>query len=120
MENLLFTSDEVKIIGDIIKCIYDRDLPLCRFTEEFMRRLRTLIYFDKSDFMFFKYSKDTGKYEMESFRPVNWSHDEIQNYINTYMHNDDVLPILAQPEYIAFRNSDLFSMQDRRETYYFQ
>ena len=83
MENLLFTSDEVKIIGDIIKCIYDRDLPLCRFTEEFMRRLRTLIYFDKSDFMFFRYSKDTGKYEMESFRPVNWSHDEIQNYINT-------------------------------------
>lgn len=120
MENLLFTSDEVKIIGDIIKCIYDRDLPLCRFTEEFMRRLRTLIYFDKSDFMFFKYNKDTGKYEMESFRPVNWSHNEIQNYINTYMHNDDVLPILAQSEYIAFRNSDLFSMQDRRETCYFQ
>ena len=120
MENLLFTSDEVKIIGDIIKCIYDRDLPLCRFTEEFMRRLRTLIYFDKSDFMFFKYSKDTGKYEMESFRPVNWSHNEIQNYINTYMHNDDVLPILSQSEYIAFRNSDLFSMQDRRKTCYFQ
>lgn len=46
---------------------------------------------------------------MESFRPTNWSNSEIHDYVTTYMHNDDVLPILSQPEYIAFRNSDLFS-----------
>ncbi len=120
MDNMLFTVDEVKIIGDIIGCIYDRTLSLARFTEEFMQKLKTLVYFDKSDFMFFKYNSDTDKYEMESFRPVNWSHNEIHDYINTYMHNDDVLPILAQQEYIAFRNSDLFSLPARRETYYFQ
>ena len=45
---------------------------------------------------------------------------EQQIHINEYMHNDDVLPILSQPEYIAFRNSDLFSLSDRRETEYFQ
>lgn len=120
MENSLFTVDDVKKISEIIKCIYDTDLPLCKFTEEFMHQLKSLIYFDKSDFMFFRYNKETERYEMESFKPVNWSHDEIHNYINTYMHNDDVLPILAQPEYIAFRNSDLFSLQERRETSYFQ
>lgn len=120
MDSSRFTSEEVKIIADIIKCIYDRNLPLCKFTEEFMHKLKTLVYFDKSDFMFFRYSKETSKYEMQSFRPVNWSNEEIHNYINTYMHNDDVLPILAQPEYIAFRNSDLFSLSERRETYYFK
>lgn len=120
VEHLLFTVDEMKTMGELIKCIYDRELTLCEFTEEFMRRLKPLIYFDKSDFMFFKYNQDTKKYEMESFRPVNWSNEEIHNYITTYMHNDDVLPILSQPEYIAFRNSDLFSLLERRETPYFQ
>lgn len=120
MNNINFTVEEVVKIGDIIKCIYDNTLPLCKFTEEFMHRLKTLIYFDKSDFMFFKYNNFTSRYEMESFRPVNWSNKEIHDYINEYMHNDDVLPILSQPEFIAFRNSDLFSMSCRRETEYFQ
>ncbi len=120
MSNPLFTTAELRIMGDIIKCIYDEKMPLCQFTEEFMHRLKALIYFDKSDFMFFKYNKDTKKYEMESFRPTNWSNSEIHDYVTTYMHNDDVLPILSQPEYIAFRNSDLFSLHDRRETPYFQ
>lgn len=120
MDHLLFTADEVRMIGDIIQCIHDRDLPLCEFAKEFMHRLKALVYFDKSDFMFFKYNKDTGKYEMESFRPVNWSNEEIHDYVTTYMHIDDVLPILSQPEYIAFRNSDLFSLLERRETQYFQ
>lgn len=120
MDNILFTAEEVKILGDIIKDIYDKHLPLCKFTDSFMARLKSLIYFDKSDFMFFKYNKDTNKYEMESFRPVNWSKEEINNYVTIYMHNDDVLPILSQQEYIAFRNSDLFSMQERRETQYFK
>lgn len=120
MNNTNFTVEEVIKIGDIIKCIYDKNLPLCKFTEDFMHKLKTLIYFDKSDFMFFKYNDFTKRYEMESFRPVNWSNKEIHDYINEYMHKDDVLPILSQPEYIAFRNSDLFSLSGRRETEYFQ
>lgn len=84
--------------------------------ETFMVKLTALIYFDKSDFMFFRYNLDTKKYEMKSFRPVNCSTKEINSYVTMYMHNDDVLPILSQREYIAFRNSDLFSMQERRET----
>ena len=72
MNNTNFTVEEVIKIGDIIKCIYDKNLPLCKFTEDFMHKLKTLIYFDKSDFMFFKYNDFTKRYEMESFRPVNW------------------------------------------------
>ncbi len=120
MNNISFTMEEVKTISDMIRCIYDKSLTLAEFTERFMTKLKSLIYFDKSDFMFFRYNQDTKKYEMESFRPVNWSTEEINNYVTTYMHNDDVLPILSQQDYIAFRNSDLFSMQERRETKYFQ
>lgn len=120
MGNTSFTIEEVKSLSDIIKCIYDPLLTLSEFAEVFMTKLKSLIYFDKSDFMFFRYNIDTKKYEMESFRPVNWSTEEINNYVTTYMHNDDVLPILSQQEFIAFRNSDLFSMQERRETKYFQ
>ena len=116
MGNTSFTIEEVRILSDIIKCIYDPALTL----SEFMAKLKSLIYFDKSDFMFFRYNNDTKKYEMESFRPVNWSTEEINNYVTTYMHNDDVLPILSQRQCIAFRNSDLFSMRERRETKYFQ
>lgn len=120
MVDTSFTIEEVKILGDIVKCIYDPALSLSEFTEVFMARLKSLIYFDKSDFMFFRYNSDTQKYEMQAFRPINWSAEEINNYVTTYMHNDNVLPILSQREYIAFRNSDLFSMQERRETKYFQ
>ena len=116
MGNTSFTIEEVRILSDIIKCIYDPALTLSEFTEVFMAKLKSLIYFDKSDFMFFRYNNDTKKYEMESFRPVNWSTEEINNYVTTYMHNDDVLPILSQRQCIAFRNSDLFSMRERRET----
>lgn len=120
MSDIRFTADEVRAIGEVIKCVYDDPSPLPEFTNRFMTKLKSLIYFDKSDFMFFRYNSDTKKYEMESFRPVNWSAEEIHSYVTTYMHNDDVLPILSQREYIAFRNSDLFSMQERRETPYFQ
>lgn len=120
MGHTSFTIEEVKILSDIIRSIYDPSLSLSEFTEVFMAKLKSLIYFDKSDFMFFRYNLDTKKYEMESFRPVNWSTEEINSYVTTYMHNDDVLPILSQREYIAFRNSDLFSMPERRETKYFQ
>ena len=116
MGHTSFTIEEVKILSDIIRSIYDPSLSLSEFTEVFMAKLKSLIYFDKSDFMFFRYNLDTKKYEMESFRPVNWSTEEINSYVTTYMHNDDVLPILSQREYIAFRNSDLFSMPERRET----
>ncbi len=94
MDSLNFTIEEVRAINDIIKYIYNPKLSLDKFTEMFMTKLKSLIYFDKSDFMFFKYNFDTKKYEMESFRPVNWSTKEINNYVTTYMHNDDVLPIL--------------------------
>lgn len=120
MDNTNFAPDEVTKICDIIKCIYDRNLPLRKFTEEFMHKLKTLIYFDKSDFMFYKFDDSTGYYEMEHFIPTNWSRKEIYDYMHEHMHNDDVLPILSQPEYIAFRNSDIFSLTGRRKTDYFQ
>lgn len=120
MENAVFTSEEVTKICNIIKCIYDRNLPFCKFTEEFFYKLKNLVYFDKSDFMFYKFDEGTGYYEMQHFRPINWSQKEIHDYENEHMHNDDVLPILAQPEYIAFRNSDIFSLTGRRKTDYFQ
>ena len=120
MGNTSFTIEEVRILSDIIKCIYDPALTLSEFTEVFMAKLKSLIYFDKSDFMKKRYNNDTKKDELESFRPVNRSPEEINNYVTTYMHNDDVLPILSQRQCIAFRNSDLFSMRERRETKYFQ
>lgn len=120
MTDTNFTIEEVTKIGDIIKCIYNKNLPLCKFTNEFMHKLRALIYFDKSDFMFYKYNSRNNRYEMESFRPIKWSEKEIHDYINEYMYIDDVLPVLSQPGYIAFRNSDLFLLTHRRQTEYFR
>ncbi|MGI6257724.1 MAG: helix-turn-helix transcriptional regulator [Anaerovoracaceae bacterium] len=119
-KNPFFSLDELKDISDIISCIYDDSLTLAEFTSTFMGKLLTQIYFDKSDFMFYTYNASLDRYEMHSFKPTNWTDAEIDNYINTYMHMDDVIPILSQPEYITFRNSDLFSFNERRKTKYFK
>ena len=47
MGNTSFTIEEVRILSDIIKCIYDPALTLSEFTEVFMAKLKSLIYFDK-------------------------------------------------------------------------
>lgn len=115
-----FSLKEVENIIKIIECIYDTELSLSQFTNEFMTRLKRIVYFDKSDFMFFTYNPTTEKYEMQSFHPINWTDDEINNYIETYMHIDDVLPILTQPGYVSFRNDNMFSLEKRRKTRYFK
>lgn len=117
---LFFSLEELKEISEIIHCIHDDSLSLAEFTSVFMTKLKTQVYFDKSDFMFYSYNESLNRYEMNSFKPVNWSGEEIEGYINTYMHMDDVLSVLAQSEYITFRNSDLFSFKERRKTKYFK
>ena len=118
--NVEFTLNEAEKLLHLTECLYDYNLSLQEFADCFMSRLKELVYFDKSDFMFFTYNVNTDRYEMQSFKPVNWSTEEISKYMTTYMHMDDVLPILSQPGYVAFRNSDLFSLEKRRETRYFQ
>ncbi|MEG0830082.1 MAG: helix-turn-helix transcriptional regulator [Anaerovoracaceae bacterium] len=115
-----FSLQELKKISNLIKCAHDENLSLTQFAPVFMAELKKQIYFDKSDFMFFTYDKETDRHQMQSFEPVNWTDFEINHYINIYMHMDDVLPILSQSDYITFRNSDLFSLKERRKTKYFQ
>lgn len=116
----LFSLEEMKSINSLIDNLYDEDLSLANCMDSFMNSLRDQIYFDKSDFMFFNYNPETNLYEMQSFAPVNWKDAETEHYIETYMHMDDVLPILSKPQAIAFRNSDIFALAERRKTRYYQ
>ncbi len=114
-----FSLDEIKYINDTIYSLYDEQLSLKDCMDIFMDELNRQIYFDKGDFTFYGYNCDTNLYEIQSFFPANWKGSETDNYINTYIHMDDVLPILSKPQEIAFRNNDIFST-DRRKTKYYQ
>lgn len=115
-----YSLEELKNLNALIDCIYNEKVSLPDFMSQFMGSLREQVYFDKSDFMFFTYDAAANHYEMQSFSPVNWTSGEVDNYIDTYMHMDDVLPILSQASPIAFRNKDLFSLKERSKTKYYQ
>lgn len=116
----VFSLEEIKAINSVIEQLYDENLSLTNCMDTFMNRLKEQLYFDKSDFMFFKYNPDANLYEMNSFAPVNWTDREVERYIETYMHMDDVLPILSKSQEIAFRNTDIFSLTERKKTRYYQ
>lgn len=122
MNNLqmYFSLDEMKSINATIDFLYGETSSVQEFTASFMNLLKEQIYFDKSDLMFFKYNGATNMYEMQSFSPINWTDTEIDKYVETYMHMDDVLPILSKSQEIAFRNNDIFSLSERRKTKYYQ
>jgi len=115
-----FSLEEIKSINSLIEHLYDENLTLENCMDLFTNKLREQIYFDKSDFMFFRHNPHTNLYEMQSFAPINWTDGEVENYIETYMHMDDVLPILASPQEIAFRNSDIFCLAERKKTKYYR
>mgnify|MGYP000935937456 FL=1 len=115
-----FSLEEIKSINSLIEHLYDESLTLEDCMDLFTNKLREQIYFDKSDFMFFRHNPETNLYEMQSFAPINWSEGEVESYIETYMHMDDVLPILATPQEIAFRNSDIFCIAERKKTRYYR
>lgn len=115
-----YSLEEIKNINSLIDCIYSDRFSLTDFMSFFMKNLREQVYFDKSDFMFFTYDTNSNRYEMQSFSPINWTSDEVDSYIDTYMHMDDVLPILSQSGPIAFRNNDLFCLKERSKTQYYK
>lgn len=114
-----FSLDEIKDINSTIYRLYDEELSLKNCMDVFMDELGGQIYFDKGDFTFYSYNPDTNLYEIQSFFPANWKGSEVDDYINTYIRMDDVLPILSKPQEIAFRNSDIFSA-DRKKTKYYR
>lgn len=113
-----FSLDEIKCINATIDQLHDEDLTLKGCMDFFMESLGEQIFFDKSDFMFFDYNSEMDLYEMKSFAPVNWTETETNHYIETYMHMDDVLPILSKPHEVAFRNTDIFSSERKKTRYY--
>lgn len=114
-----FSLEEMKHIGSTIYRLYDNTLSLREVMDIFMKELGEQIYFDKRDFTFFNYNSDTNTYEVSSFFPANWTDSEKEQYIESYIHIDDVLPILSKPQEVAFRNNDIFS-EGRKQTKYYR
>ena len=114
-----FSLEEMKHIGSTIYRLYDNTLSLREVMDIFMKELGEQIYFDKRDFTFFNYNSDTNTYEVSSFFPANWTDSEKEQYIESYIHIDDVLPILSKSQEVAFRNNDIFS-EGRKQTKYYR
>lgn len=116
--NISFSLEETKQINSTIYQLYDNDLSLKEIMDTFMKELGKQIYFDKRDFTFFNYNTKTNMYEIQSFFPANWKDSEKKHYIESYIHMDDVLPILSKPQEVAFRNNDIFSEERKKSRYY--
>jgi DNA-binding CsgD family transcriptional regulator len=122
MSDFTFTLDEFKSINDTINRInegYHENMQLPSFLEDFMSTLRDQIYFDKSNFLFYTYDDENKRYEVSSFPNIGWSSADIDKYVDTYVHLDDILSVLAVEKPLAIKDGDIFSEEDRKKTAYF-
>lgn len=116
--SITYSPEDLRIINKILYELYDDTLSLREIMDTFMSNLREEIYFDKRDFTMFAYNEKSRLYEIRSFYPANWTDTDQQRYINNYIHLDDVLPILAISQEVAFRNNDIFSEERKKTLYY--
>jgi DNA-binding CsgD family transcriptional regulator len=118
-----FTFEEIKEINATIGQMYCNskiNSSFADFASDFIQTLKRQLYFDKGNFMFFRHDRVNNLYEVTSFIQTGWALDDVERYVDTYVHIDDILPILMQRNEIAFRNGDIFSQKERRKTKYYQ
>ena len=118
-----FSFDELKAINSTINDIYnsyDADKPISESLVSFMKTLKTQIYFDKANFLFYKYDGENNIFEANSFPNIGWDPDDIDKYVESYVYIDDILPVMSQKEKIIVVNGDVFSQEEREKTQYYK
>lgn len=118
-----FSLTEVKAISEIVHNINNRVAEahslnsLSDFSTSFLVDLSKQVDFDKGNLMFYTFNSDIQAYEVTSFFQVGWDEDDLESYITQYCHIDDILPILALNQEIAFINGDIFSSREQTQYY---
>lgn len=120
-EQPLFSLNELAAVNQTIYDFYaSRELSLHDFIQVFLEKIRLQLFCDKVNLVFIDHNTEKQLYEVSTFHPLGWDERNIDVYIRKYFEIDDVIPILMQREHIAFRNNDLFSVQERMKTRYYQ
>ena len=122
----VFSLEEMKTINNTICELYSKyqtvldDNSFSDLTMKFIDSLREQIYFDKGNIMLYLFNEDERVYEVSSFLQVGWNKNDKDLYINTYVHIDDILPILSMNKEMAFINGNVFSNKERKKTAYYR
>ncbi|MEL7566278.1 MAG: LuxR C-terminal-related transcriptional regulator [Dehalobacterium sp.] len=116
--NKLLITSTIQTINEMIAELYDDTKTINERMEHFAKSLYNIIYFEKSNVLFYEKMNDT--YKTHSSFVVNWDKKSWQSYNEWYCQFDDVLPILDSNQYVLFRTSDMFDSQMRQNTVYYR
>ena len=83
----------------------------------FLTGLKNFCFFEKGDVYFYK-KDEQGKIKFDNFIFSGWS-DDLRTYMALY-DIDDVLPLIASPQSIVFRTSDVFITSERKKSRYYK
>lgn len=110
---------EVKLVNEIIRKLYDSEVPLHNRIINFLNDTMSVIYFDRATILFFYRGEDDLYYKHSSIS-LNWENDveTVKTYDNYYCHEDDTLPVFDQPSPILFRSNAFFDQKARRKNRY--
>ena len=85
---------------------------------DFLLKLKDLMIFEKGDIYFYK--KVENQICFNDFIFVDWGKKDLKSYLDQYCSIDDVLPIVSNEYPVMFRSSDVFILDERKKTRYYQ
>lgn len=109
-------NKELIYLNQILAELHDDD-NYKRSFNVFLDKLKDLVVFEKGDIYFYK--KDRNKVVFQDFIFVDWGEEDLKSYINEYCGIDDVLPIISNELPMMFRSSDVFILDERKKTRYY-
>lgn len=83
----------------------------------FLNKLKELVVFEKGDVYFYK--KNENRIAFDDFIFVDWGEADLKSYIHNYCDIDDVLPLISNELPMMFRSSDVFILDERKKTKYY-
>lgn len=107
---------ELICLNQILAELHD-DENCQRAFNVFLNKLKDLVQFEKGDVYFYK--KNENKIAFDDFIFVDWGEADLKSYIHNYCEIDDVLPIISNELPMMFRSSDVFILDERKKTKYY-
>lgn len=109
-------AKELIYLNQILAELHD-DENCQRAFNVFLSKLKELVDFEKGDVYFYK--KNENKIVFDDFIFIDWGEADLKSYIQNYCDIDDVLPILSNELPMMFRSSDVFILDERKKTKYY-
>ncbi len=109
-------TKEIIYLNQILAELHDNENYQQAFNV-FLDKLKDLVVFEKGDIYFYK--KNENKIVFDDFIFVDWGETDLKSYINNYCEIDDVLPIISKELPMMFRCSDIFILDERKKTRYY-